>query len=328
MKNIYHNYLETHYFMRDGSHSMDAFVFNKCQADVLDIFLEIKKQIDIKEHVKLEVSALNEGGIIQWLQSLSYQDYAATASLLIATLELILSRIPKKENKLENQTTQLDLQKRELEIEILKIKLEELNKYKSEEISEKVTSLANYYEVSMQNLMVRKKLSNLYKRLLSCEKITSVSYHYYDHNKIEIFMPGEVSRENFDAFLLDMEEIIEIDENARIHIYSPNLVNRKHKWRGYYEKESKIIEFNMLDKDFMNEIQNQIVDFKNGSMIDAVLHTKIKFDKLGNESSRIYSVGTVLTKIDGNKFIETPQGKNYKFKKEFLKKQQNLDLDL
>ncbi|MDO4697801.1 MAG: hypothetical protein Q4A60_03870 [Pasteurellaceae bacterium] len=85
---------------------------------------------------------------------------------------------------------------------------------------------------------------------------------------------NEVKRENFSDFILEIDEFIDIDKNARIHIYSPNLVNRKHKWRRYYERESRVIGFNMLDKAFIKEIQNQNVDFKNGTTIDAALHQK------------------------------------------------------
>lgn len=323
------NYLETHYFLNDGSHAIDAFVFNQCQSDLLDIFNEVKKEIGLKNFVKLEIIALEEGGLIQWLQGFSTSDVFVSFEVLIALVSLILSRIPPKETELDKRNKELDIQKKEIEIERLKKELNTANtKVRDDEVAKQINDLTEkYYLLLIQNIIIRKKLSNIYKKLLSESKISSVSYNHYDAEKVSFNRQEEVKREYFSEFLLEIDEFIDIDEIARIHIYSPNLVNRKHKWRGYYEKESRVIEFNMLDKEFIKEIQNQSIDFKNGTMIDAVLHLKIKFDKLGNENSRIYSVSTVLHKIDGEKFIETRQGKNYKHMKKALASQQMLNFD-
>lgn len=323
------NYLETHYFLTDNSHAIDAFVFNQCQSDLLDIFNEVKKEIGLKSSVKLEITALEEGGLIQWLQGFSPSDAVASFEALVGLVALILSRIPPKETELDKRNKELDIQKKEIEIEILRKELNEANKkQRDDEVAKQVNDLIEkYYSLLIQNIIIRKKLSNLYKKLLTENKISAVSYNHYDSDKILFNAHPEVKREEFTEFILEIDEFIDIDENARIHIYSPNLVNRKHKWRGYYEKESRIIEFNMLDKAFIQEIQNQNIDFKNGTMIDAVLHRKIKFDKLGNESTRVYSVSTVLHKIDGEKFTETQQGKIYKYRKHVLENQQDLKFD-
>lgn len=323
------NYLETHYFLTDNSHSIDAFVFNQCQSDLLDIFNEVKKEIGIASPVKIEVTALEEGGLIQWIQGFSPADAIASFNTLLALISIILSRIPPKETELDKRNKELDIQKKEIEIELLRKELNEANKeHKEDLLAKKVQDLAEkYYVLVIANTTVRKKLSNIYKKLLTEQKISSVSYNHYNKDKVILNKATEVLRESFPEFILEIDEFIDIDENARIHIYSPNLVNRKHKWRGYYEKESRIIEFNMLDKAFMQEIQNQNIDFKNGTMIDAVLHRKIKFDKLGNENSRVYSVSTVLHKIDGEKFTETPQGKTYKYRKQVLDNQQTFKFD-
>lgn len=53
--------LELHYFLRDDVHSMNAFVRNKCEAEVLAAFAQIAQQLGVT--VELESTAFREGGL-------------------------------------------------------------------------------------------------------------------------------------------------------------------------------------------------------------------------------------------------------------------------
>ncbi|MDG2941365.1 hypothetical protein [Exercitatus varius] len=313
------NYLENHYFFNDNSHTMDAHIFNKCEYEILLIIREIAAELGVKDIITLEILPLEDGGLVRWLKARSYSDIIATLTLIVAIIPIVLSQFPSELEKLE-------VEKAKLEIQLLKKQLSDLDEKIKEQpevdVVEKVTELVeSSSQYIMQNPLIRKRISNYYKSLVDYEKITKVSYISYDKNKDLINSPKFVHKDNFLSFIFEAKEILDIDENARIHIYSPSLVKGKHKWKGYYEKAGIVIDFSMLDKDFKKSVENGEVDFRNGSMIDGVLQTKIKFDEFDNEVSRTYSIITVLNKIDGNVFIETKQGKKYREHKKFLENQ-------
>ena len=52
---------EIHYYLKDGSHSMDAVVKNKCEAELLAVAYEIIDLLDLD--VTINAEALREGGV-------------------------------------------------------------------------------------------------------------------------------------------------------------------------------------------------------------------------------------------------------------------------
>lgn len=348
MNNLYKNYFETIYAFNDNSHAMDAFIKNKCDAEILALIEEISKELDVSKDIRIEVLPLKKGSLSEWIQTTTYANVIATVTLLIAIVTLIYSRIPVKpyQSKVEEESQILDMEarkldienkrleseKRKIELEILKKQLavidEEAKQDSIEELNKKIIGLQDsFFELLSQNIYIRKHVSNFYKILLSYPKVTHISYAYYDSTLQLVDKKHIVFRNQFNKFLLDSEVILDYDENSRIQIYSPNLVKAKHKWRGYYEKENRVIDFYMKDMEFKQDIEDGLIDFRNGSMIDAVLEIKIKFDEAGNEKSRSYSVLTVLKKLDGEIFTETTQGKKFKEQKRFLKNQLSLPLE-
>lgn len=348
MENSYKNYFETIYSFHDDSHGMDAFIKNKCDAEMLAIIEAISKELGINKQIRLETLPAREGSYDEWLQTTFYANIIASASLLVSILALIFSRIPVKpykskideENqildieskKLDIENKRLEAEKREVELEILKKQLSAINEEATrdsiEEINKKVSMLQDsFFEILSQNIYIKKHLSNFYKTLLDYPKITYISYSHYDINLNLIDKKRTVLKNQFKEFIIDSDILFDYDENARIHIYAPSLVKGKHKWRGYYEKENIIIDFSMKDTEFKENIEAGLINFRNGSMIDAVLLIRIKFDETGNESSRSYSVLTVLQKIDGEIFTETEQGKKFKERKKFTENQLSLSLE-
>lgn len=313
------NYLENHYFFNDNSHTMDASVFNKCEYEILLLIKEIANELDVKDLITLEVMPLQEGGLVRWLKARSYSDIMATLSLIISSVPIILSQIPK-------ELDELQVEKTKLEIQLLKQQISEMDKNsknnKELDIEKEVCNFVDSFSEKMiQNPIIRKRVSNYYKALSDYDKIKEVSYSSYDKYKKPLNTPKTVHKNEFQSFIFEAREITDIDENARIHIYAPSLVKGKHKWKGYYEKQGIVIDFSMLDKEFKESVEKGEIDFRNGSMIDGVLHTKIKFDEFDNEISRKYSILTVINKIDGDVFVETIQGKKYKQHKKFLENQ-------
>lgn len=337
MKPMHKNYLETIYSFDDDSHHMDAFVKHKCDKEILAIIEEVSKELGISKQIQIETLPAKKGSLADWLQTTTYSNIIASVSLLVSIATLIYSRVPIKNNKsitehkselldveakkLDIENKRLEAEKKRLELEILKKQLNNLDEQATQDNIDDIYSQINtlkepLYDILSQNILIKKHLSNLYRHLLDYKKVTHISYTHYDINFKAVTPIREVERHCFPYFLIESDIFYEYDENARIHIYAPNLAKGKHKWRGFYEKENIVIDFNMAD-----------IDFRNGSIIDAVLRQKIKFDESGNETSRTYSVATVLQKFDGEVFTETKQGKEFKDRKKFMGSQMPLPLE-
>lgn len=319
------NYLENHYFFNDNSHTMDAHVFNKCEYELLLLIKDIATELEIQDLITIEIMPLENGGLIRWLKARSYADIVATLAFISGLIPNILSLTPSELEKLEAEKIKLELQ-------ILKKQLNEMDEKAKkdpelsikEEVSKLIEPASNKI---VENPIIRKRISNYYKVLSNYEKVTKISYTSFDENKVPFDVPRVVHKNDFSLFIFEPKEITLIDENARIHIYQPNLVKGRYKWKGFYEKEKIVIDFSMSDKNFKKAVENREFDFRNGSMIDAVLQTKIKFDEFDNEVSRSYSITTVINKIDGEIQIETEQGKKYKEHKKFLENQRTFNFE-
>lgn len=55
------NKIELHYFFRDETHTMNAFVRNECEKELLTIIKEVILSLDIE--VDIESEAFKEGGL-------------------------------------------------------------------------------------------------------------------------------------------------------------------------------------------------------------------------------------------------------------------------
>lgn len=60
------NTIEIHYWLKDGSHSMDANVFNKCEYELLGIIKEISSALKVQ--IEIETMPLGQGGLKAWLK--------------------------------------------------------------------------------------------------------------------------------------------------------------------------------------------------------------------------------------------------------------------
>lgn len=336
-----YGFLETHYYFTDSSHSMNAFVKNKCDRALLTIFEEATKELKCEKGIKLEVLPLSEGSLIELFKIVATAENIALANLLVLAWQLVLSRKPPlaTETAIDIENKKLANEKMKLEIIQIKKQLAETetvaqttenstNQDDSQEIEKKFSDLKEaVYELLISNFIIRKNLSVFYENIIGYEKIKAIGYTTYDKNYKVIIPEKTVERDDFKNFVLDLDEFEEIDEEAKINIFSPNLVRGRHKWRGLYEKEGKIIEFNLNDKDFKNNVESGTITFKNGSMIKAVLTIKIKLDISGNETSRIYSVDTVLEYSYDGGHAETSQGKKYKANKKDAEAQISFPFD-
>lgn len=306
--------LQMHYYLENGSHSMDAIARNKCESEVLAIVQEIAKVLNTQ--IVIEAEAWKEGGLRDiWAFT---NANAAVISVIVSIAGIVISRIPTTDPELEQ------LQKEDLKLSILerRINLAKLQKEVEEDkvtqdTVEKVASLVD------TNYKVVTRKSNFYKQLNNTPKITKVGINGLDKEGEEAFKEAMVQRSDFKRFILHSNSLpVQIEDNAVIEIISPVLRNGRHKWKGIYKGES--ISFSMNEQDFKRDVLSEQISFTHGAAIKCVLHIHRKLDEVGDVVVTGYSVDTVIENGQESVFQETMQGKKYRHQKALKDAQQDL----
>jgi hypothetical protein len=306
------NKLELHYYFddSDNSHTMNAFVRNRCEFELLQIYSELQKELELD--VKVETEAFEEGGLIEVWTFLA--DNAIQVTLLLTALSQVISRIPLKKTKLEEKDLKLSIEERKLNLKALK---KELKGKEPEQIT-----IQNLNLIIDSNPKIIKHLSNYYKQLYNYPKVKKISTTKLSINKTKVEKPKFIARTEFDKFVIESDELkSEIDETATIEIISPVLKKGKYKWKGVYGKIGEAVDFYMKDKIFKQSVIAEGIEFKNGTFIDCILEKSRKINEIGEIYTSAYSVLTVLKKHYENTVEETPQGKRFRKEKEAEKQQ-------
>ena len=281
------NKLELHYYFEesDDSHTMNAFVRNRCEFELLQIYTELQKELELD--VKIETEAFEEGGLTELWSFLA--DNAIQITLLLTALSQVLSRVPLRKSKLEKKDLKLSIEERKLNIKALKRELKEKE-------PEQIT-IQNLNLIIDSNPKILKHLSNYFKQLYNYPKVKKISTTILSNNNTKIEEPKFISRTDFDKFIIESDELgSEIDENATIEIISPVLKKGKYKWKGVYNKIGEAVDFYMKDKIFKQSVIAEGIEFKNGTFIECVLEKSIKMNEVGEIYTSAYSVLTVLKK--------------------------------
>lgn len=309
------NKLELHYYFdeSDNSHTMNAFVRNRCEFELLQIYSELQKELELD--VRVETEAFEEGGLTEFWTFLS--DNAVQITLILTGLSQVLSRIPLRKSKLEKKDLKLSVEERKLNIKALKKQLKEKEP--------KQITIQNLNLIIDSNPKILKHLSNYYKQLYNYPKVKKISATKLNQEKEKVEETKFISRTDFDKFVIESDELeSEIDENATIEIISPVLKKGKYKWKGIYSKIGEAVDFYMKDKIFKNSVIAEGIEFKNGTFIDCILEKTRKINEIGEIYVSGYSVLTVLKKHYENIVEETPQGIKYRKEKEAEKQQLKL----
>lgn len=153
--------------------------------------------------------------------------------------------------------------------------------------------------------------SNFYKLLSSTDKVTGVGYTAMPdrHSGLsEVY----VSRAEFANFMFPSEALDpEFRRGVTIELISPVIIDSDARWRGIFE--GKRIGFEMKDSAFKEAVLNRTVKFQSGDRIVCDLKVDRKYDEGGEIKISGYSVLTVLDRMQGDKVIETPQGRQKRF---------------
>lgn len=289
---------ELHYYLKDNSHAMNAFVRNKAEKDFLEAVKRIGELLD--SELKIETEAYHEGGLVEILSigGVILTFLAPAINNIIthyATRDTQVESLDKKIKEVTLKNLELDSHKKELEIE--------------EQIDKK-----------LNDKLVQKYISNFYKKIDGYDKVEKIGYKSLEEDKDEYI----VERKNFKSFILHDDTTITEDDDATIEIISPVLKEGKYNWRGRYKNEK--IDFSMADSKFKQEVIEGKHKFLNGSLINCYLEIKVTFDEFGDEKGRNYRVlqvfGTKELEIGELKLREA--GKKRKYQKWVNEHQGNL----
>jgi hypothetical protein len=300
--------LEIHYYLENNIHSMDAFIKNKAEAELLKIFKEIADVLELD--LTLEIEAIKEGGIREFFKVLNNKKNRKQAKRVLVAVGIIFSGVITNVIS-DNINKNPELEKSQLEesqLNIEKLK-KELNADNKDEKSETSTVIINNITIKLlANNKIRLYRSNFYSQLLSEPKIEKISITELDENKTPISEEKIVKRSDFKNFVIEKIKInSENIENANVEIVSPVLNNGKMKWRGYYN--SQPINFNLLDSEFKNMVLNREVSFASGTSIKCNIELEKEMDDDGNIKITEVNVYNVTEIFEGVSTKITKRGK-------------------
>lgn len=299
LENIKQNF-QIHYCFDDDSHSMNAFIRNAMERDLLGLISEVGKTLNID--IQINSEAKKEGSLIDAFillgGSLLYLKPSINQILAYyltdgfhKNKEMILKNALKKE---ELKRSKLQTQRERQEIE-------------SKTLQE--------YNLLESNHKINRHISNFYKKAKGYEKIRKIGYQFNHSSELV------VTRDQFSSFIFDQKKDNEIIEDAEVEIISPVLKEGKYKWRGIYN--GAIIDFSMGDNGFKKDIINQKHNFINGTTISCQLEISKTFDNYGEEIKTLYRVKKVYN-IKTNDIVKITEFGQKRMRQKEEAQEQNL----
>jgi len=287
-----------HYFLEDNSHSMDARVRNQCEAHFLTLAYDAIEVLGF--NMQIEAEAPSEGGLVEIWNMLG--NNSAQIALVISTLALIYSVIPKSDKELaalQKQDLLLSIQQRKLALKEVQASVDE------KKLTDKTIELASLLINQSNKALVAK--SNFFQKLVGYKKVTQLGVAAAN-NKGELVLPEKlITKGNFSKFILKPQKLKpDIDNEAMITVAAPVILEGTKTWKGIYQ--DKPLSFKMNDVDFQDAVLAKKYRFASGDAIRCELHTHKKLDQAGEIVTTNYSVEVVLDYIEGDEARETSQG--------------------
>ncbi|WP_400260906.1 hypothetical protein ACFX5U_12550 [Sphingobacterium sp. SG20118] len=306
------NNLELHYFLEDNSHSMDAVIKNRSEAELYKLIFEISHLIEID--IKVEIEALKQGGIKDVFKFFSKKKNKRYVIYLGAIISGVLINVLSSHISEDKELTELTKEEKKLNIKLLTKQLENESIPQKEEnqIVENLIILIN----DTQKIKFFK--SRFYQQIIKEPKLYQISavelyqdYSLASEEKV-------IDRNMFELQILENNDFEPISiEDAYIQIISPVLNNNNIKWKGVYN--NKPISFTLLDNEFKNEVLNKEHSFSNGTSIKCRLEIIKILDDLGTEVIKDARVFDVLEIFNDHQTKMTKKAKILKIQKHQLK---------
>lgn len=280
---------QVHYYFDDESHSMNAFVRNRAEKDLLEA---VKRVAEILEApVEIETEAYQQGGLVE--------------VLLIGWLgkEIIKFFSPAINEILKHHFTKSKTDDALKEETLKGLQID--NAIKELDYADKLVK-------ALEDKVVRRHVSNYYTKINGYEKVEKIGFRNLSPRTDEVI----ILRSKFKEFILVDDKTVTEDDDAEIEIISPVLKEGTFSWRGKYKEDR--IDFSMGDSKFKSEVINGEHQFANGFVMTCLLQITITFDEFGDEKRRSHSVKKVYA-------IKESKSGTYKLRPIGLKRKINMD---
>ncbi|HYG03036.1 MAG TPA: hypothetical protein VD927_11370 [Chryseosolibacter sp.] len=302
--------LQLAYNFQDNTvHSMDAFLRNDNEKEVLIIMRELASALQIA--IEIESEAIQEGSLVNFWKFIG--DNEKQIKMCAGALIFIFS-LPYGYQQFRN--VQLDNQIKELEI--IK-RTEEAEKLKREALNADSVMMSQLVERAVQlvqdDIKIHVHKSHFYKRLITERKVTHITATEIDERSLPVGSEKRIDKIDFPKFILKSNNLEPlVDDEALIEIIAPILKAGDFSWKGIYQNEQ--INFKILDQKFKGSVLAGEYTFANGDSIRCVLQQKRQVDDLGVIRVIERNVLLVIEKVNSTEpAIITPQGQRHRAKK-------------
>lgn len=246
--------ISLHYYLsEEGKHSMDAFVYNKCEAQILAAIQRISQYVDIPLYV--DVSAREEGGVIDCLKVFFNKDNIVGGTIVSLLSNVIGKFFNKEQNTLSSIESRLTI----------------LEKIESSTLSEEEAKTLVQSDETLS-----KCVSTFYKHLQTEPSVKSVSSEICSSDIDIEPISSTLERTEFDRKIIKSEKEEETKHvlATTVNVISPVLVPMPHpKWRCMYNGEEIVVEIG--DNEFLDQVYNKEVKFESGTSLTCDLDIQI-----------------------------------------------------
>lgn len=256
--------LQVHYYFDDESHSMNAFVRNRAEKDLLEAVKRISELLE--SPIEIQTEAYQEGGLIE------------TVALVWAGTKVLEYFSPAINDVVKYHFTKSKTDDAIKEETLKNLKLD--NSIKELDYEDK-------WQKALEDKLVRRHVSNYYTKINAYEKVEEVGFKNLSANADELVIP----RSKFKDFILVDDKTVTEDDDAEIEIISPVLAEGTFNWRGSYKEQR--IDFSMGDSKFKSEVTHGQHQFASGFLMTCLLQVTTTFDEFGDEKRKSYSVRKV-----------------------------------
>lgn len=274
--------IELHYWLQGSSHSMDAFVQNKCEYEFLSLIKEIAATFNTE--ILVETEPLAEGGLKRIYKVISKAEgkkgiittaviTALATAIIVTPITITITKVienviekafeDKKIKKLQDEKTRLEIEKLKQDIKIDSLRLIQNNNIQFNQI--------NFYQ-ELQNYGKIEKISFVTEDELQTkvgDEIFVEADKYKEFKTIEEFNLGQQIALPKAYLYEEAEEVVTEIKDATIEIISPDFSSASNKWKGVYN--GKTITFRITSHEFNNLVQESAIQFRKGTTITGVL---------------------------------------------------------
>lgn len=291
--------VEFHYWLgRNDTHTMDAFVQNKCEHEILASIKVLAAALDLV--ITVETEPLGNGSLKRIWKIISTQEEKkalVTTAVITAFLTTLFTAPMTKLSEKAIEKLFEDTEVKQLDKDRLRLEVNKLRREASETPPN-----------AEKQILLKKRASNFYEQLEKEKNVEGVTIFSSDSTGAKILFKRRVPRSAFSQFILADDTLPSLFiEHAVIEIVAPVLKKGKYKWLGIYGDAT--IHFSMKSSEFKELVQGGQVEFKNGSSIDCVLEVKRKIGSDGEEKIAGYEVLVVNRYFDNDVPIETIEGR-------------------